>query len=119
MAERVNLPEITSLTVSDRQARDIEKHIAEQASFDRRDGGADLDVSRAYNSLFLDFGTELARVDGVKRTSLIVDPPEGRIPPLTAEAERRRLASVTVPPWWISSAGVSRPRNSSGLALKP
>ena len=93
MAERVNLPEITSLTVSDRQARDIEKHIAEQASFDRRDGGADLDVSRAYNSLFLDFGTELARVDGVKRTSLIVDPPEGRIPPLTAEAERRRLAS--------------------------
>ena len=93
MAERVSLPEITSLTVSDEQARAIEKHIAEQASFDRRDGSADLDVSRAYNSLFLDLGTELARVDGVKRTSLIVDPPDGRIPSLTPEAERRRLAS--------------------------
>jgi hypothetical protein len=93
MAERVSLPEITSLTVTDEQARAIEKHIAGQASFDRRDGGADLDVSRAYNSLFLDLGTELARVNGVKRTSLIVDPPDGRIPPLTSEAERRQLAS--------------------------
>jgi hypothetical protein len=93
MAERVALPEITSLTVSDEQALAIEKRIAAQASFDRRDGGADLDVSRAYNSLFLDLGTELARVNGVKRTSLIVDPPDGRIPSLTPEAERRQLAS--------------------------
>jgi hypothetical protein len=93
MAERVSIPEITSLTVSDEQARAIEKHIAEQASFDRRDGGADLDVSRAYNGLFLDLGTELARVDGVKRTSLIVDPPDGRIPPLTPAAARRQLAN--------------------------
>src|SRR5262245_41690906 len=60
MAERVSLPEITSLTVSDEQARAIEKRIADQASFDRRDGGADLDVSRAFNTLFLDMGTELA-----------------------------------------------------------
>jgi hypothetical protein len=93
MAERVSLPEITSLTVSDEQALAIEKVIAGQASFDRRDGGADLDVSRAYNGLFLDLGTELARVDGVKRTSLIVDPADGRVPPLTPDAERRRLAN--------------------------
>jgi hypothetical protein len=92
MAERVSLPEITSLTVSDAQAGEIEKRIAEQASFDRRDGGADLDVSRAFNTLFLDLGTELARVDGVKRTSLIIDPADGRIPRLTPEAERRRVA---------------------------
>ncbi len=93
MAERVPLPEITSLTVSDEQARMIEKHIADQASFDRRDGGPDLDVSRAYNNLFMDLGTELARVDGMKRTSLIVDPSDGRIPPLTPEAELRRVAN--------------------------
>ena len=31
-----------------------------------------------YNILFIDRGSELARVDGVKRTSLIVDPPDGR-----------------------------------------
>jgi len=33
-----------------------------------------------YNNLFIDRGTQLARVDGVKRTSLIIDPPDGRIP---------------------------------------
>jgi len=93
MAERVALPEITSLTVSDEEARAIEERIAEKASFDRRDGGADLDVSRAYNGLFLDLGTELARVDGLKRTSLIVDPPDGRIPSLTPEAARRQPAN--------------------------
>ncbi len=35
----------------------------------------------AYNNLFVDRGSELARVDGVKRTSLIADPPDGKIPP--------------------------------------
>src|ERR1700719_927603 len=42
-----------------------------------------------YNVLFIDRGTQLARVDGVKRTSLIIDPPDGRIPPLTAEGRKR------------------------------
>src|SRR5579859_6881316 len=34
----------------------------------------------AYNVLFYDMGSELMRVDGVKRTSMVMDPPEGRIP---------------------------------------
>jgi hypothetical protein len=42
-----------------------------------------------YNALFIDRGSELARVDGVKRSSLIVDPPDGKVPPLTAEARQR------------------------------
>jgi hypothetical protein len=47
----------------------------------------------AYNVLFYDMGSELARVDGVKRTSLIMDPPDGKIPPMTPEArERNRTA---------------------------
>ncbi len=37
-------------------------------------------------------GTELARVDGLKRTSLIVDPADGKIPALTPEAKRRAAA---------------------------
>ena len=92
MAERVSLPGIYSLAVSDQEARELENRIAGLVSFDRRDGGADSDVSRAFNNLFNDRGTALARVDGVKRTSLIVDPPEGRIPPLTPEGERRQAA---------------------------
>jgi hypothetical protein len=46
----------------------------------------------AYNVLFIDRGTEFARVDGVKRTSLIVDPPDGKVPPITPEARRRNAA---------------------------
>src|ERR1700693_5485096 len=42
-----------------------------------------------YNVLFIDRGSELARVDGVKRTSLIIDPPDGKIPPITREAKKR------------------------------
>ena len=33
-----------------------------------------------YNNLFIDRGSELARVDGVKRTALIIDPPDGKVP---------------------------------------
>src|SRR6202795_1592598 len=42
-----------------------------------------------YNVLFVDRGTELARVDGVKRTSLVVDPADGKVPPMTDEARQR------------------------------
>ncbi|HEX6895648.1 MAG TPA: hypothetical protein VF146_10255 [Bryobacteraceae bacterium] len=46
-----------------------------------------------YNALFIDRGTRLARVDGVARTSLIVDPPDGKVPPLTEEARQRNAAA--------------------------
>ena len=39
-----------------------------------------------YNQFWLDQGTEVVPT---KRTSLIVDPPDGRLPPLTSEAQRR------------------------------
>jgi hypothetical protein len=42
-----------------------------------------------YNVLFVDRGTELARVDGTKRTSLVIDPPDGRVPPMLPEARTR------------------------------
>src|SRR5208283_2232004 len=32
-------------------------------------------------------------VDGVKRTSLIIDPPDGKVPPMTEEA-RKRVAGM-------------------------
>jgi hypothetical protein len=37
-------------------------------------------------------GAALARVNGLKRTSLIVDPPDGKIPDRTPEAKQRREA---------------------------
>src|SRR5271165_2328864 len=47
-----------------------------------------------YNFLFIDAGNELARVDGVKRTSLIIDPPDGKVPPITPEARQRNANAM-------------------------
>jgi hypothetical protein len=47
----------------------------------------------AYNVLFYDMGSGLARVDGVKRTSMVVDPPDGKIPPLVPQARERNRAA--------------------------
>lgn len=51
----------------------------------RRRGNSEKDVTGAYNQAVF---TSHLRVG--RRTSLIVDPPDGRIPPLTAEAQKRR-----------------------------
>ena len=61
-----------------------------EGEFHRRAGSGE---TGGYNALFIDRGSELARVDGVKRTSLIIDPPDGRVPALTPEA-RQRFASL-------------------------
>jgi len=45
-----------------------------------------------YNFAWTDPGTEVMAIAGEKRTSIIVDPPNGRLPPLTDEG-RTRLAA--------------------------
>jgi hypothetical protein len=42
-----------------------------------------------YNSGWLDPGTAYSVVDGQIRSSIVIDPPDGRIPPVTAEAQKR------------------------------
>jgi hypothetical protein len=79
-------------TVTEAEATAYEKQNLEQNNRDRRDGGAEADVGRAYNELWFDRGSRLARVDGSVRTSFIVDPPDGKIPPLTPEAQKRMEA---------------------------
>src|SRR5581483_9149616 len=56
---------------------------------DRRDGDSETDVARAYNDLFFDRGAKLAKIGGGFRTSIVVDPPDGRIPSLTPAAQAR------------------------------
>jgi len=62
----------------------------QRAGIPRRDArverGTERDVAGAYNAVFLS-----VRPTG-KRTSLVVDPPNGRIPPLTPEAQKRNQA---------------------------
>lgn len=55
-------------------------------NMDRRDGGAVADLTRAYNEVFWDNGSE---VSPTLQTSLIVSPPDGRMPDFTEEAKRK------------------------------
>jgi hypothetical protein len=64
----------------------------ERNNRDRRDGGAAVDVGRAVNDFWFERGTELARLDGKRMTSLSVDPPDGKLPPLTAAGRERAAA---------------------------
>jgi len=42
-----------------------------------------------YNNFWIDNGTRYVTVDGRKRMSLIIDPPDGRVPQLTPQARQR------------------------------
>jgi hypothetical protein len=76
-------------TMSLAEAAQFEKTVTERNNADRRDGGVAADLARAYNDAWYDRGTHVAIVNGVARTSLIVDPTDGRIPALTPDAQRR------------------------------
>lgn len=82
-----------STTLTEEEAAKFEEGIKRDRSSDRRDGLAEIDVGRAYNELFFDRGSALARVGGEIRTSIIVDPPDGHLPPYTPEGWRH-LADV-------------------------
>ena len=76
------------------EARQYEKDTVERNNADRRDGGAQADLNRAYNDAWYDRGTKVVET---LRTSLIINPPDGRIP-------RKAQAGAAVPP-----AGFGRP----------
>lgn len=83
-------------TLTEQEAAEYERRMVEQRNADehhdtkarRTVNGTDEteDVALAYNQFWWDRGT---KVVGTRRTSLIVDPPDGRIPPLTPEAKKR------------------------------
>ena len=85
-AELANKPFFTEA-----EARQYEKDTVSRNNADRRDGGSQADVNRAYNDFWWDRGTQVVET---LRTSLIIDPPDGKIPPLTAEAQQRQAAQA-------------------------
>ena len=70
-----------------------EKQVIARENKDSRSDNKTADVSAAYNDFWWDRGT---KVVGTRRTSLIVDPPDGRIPPMTAEAQKRAAARAAI-----------------------
>src|SRR5262245_27298368 len=94
------------LVLTDEDAKKLEQQVANRyATLD-----APIDANRAappkggdgspgpygnvggYNNFWLDPGSHYTVADGQKRASLLIDPPDGRVPPLTAEAQRRNAA---------------------------
>jgi len=77
--------------LTEKEAAEYVRRTLEESNSDRRDGGAQADLQRNYNEAWRDRGTTVV---ATRRTSLIVDPPDGKIPPLTPEA-RKRPAAMT------------------------
>jgi hypothetical protein len=82
-------------TLTEQEAREWEAR--NRRNQDQRDKGnartvngqeSNNDVERAYNDFWWDFGTNAVKT---RRTSLIVDPPDGRMPPLTEAAQKRAV----------------------------
>jgi hypothetical protein len=88
-------------TLTEEEAAALQKRTLAVQNRDRRDGdGADgrgsdgrTDLDRAYNQFWWDYGTTLV---GTRRTSLVVDPSDGRIPPMTPDAARRQAERTAV-----------------------
>ncbi|HEY7387465.1 MAG TPA: hypothetical protein VH640_03080 [Bryobacteraceae bacterium] len=80
--------------LTESEAAKYEKRVLEETNRDRRDGGADADLSRNYNEVWRERGVHVVPS---RRTSLIVDPPDGRIPPLTPAAQKKRAARPRLP----------------------
>ena len=83
--------------LTEEEAAVFEQQTLEERDMDRRDGaeipaGLDADVDRAYNQFWWDFGTEISEN---RRTSLITDPPDGKIP-WTPEGIERNAALFAI-----------------------
>ena len=80
-------------SLTDEEAAAYAKQVVERSDRDRRDrSSADADLGGAYNEFWWDRGTRVARVRGKNLTSLIVDPPDGKIPAMTADGQARAAA---------------------------
>lgn len=104
--DRRSLTESEATDLERRQARAVER------------GAAPSDLSRdlppagdgvgGYNNFWIDRGSKVAVVDGEKRSSLIVEPPNGRMPPLKADRRAR-----------FAGAAAVRGRNFDGPETRP
>ena len=77
--------------LSEQEAEEFAEKLAFDLTRDRRDGGNAADVARAYNEHWMD--NRRLEMLSDKRTSLIVDPPDGRIPPRVPPTPERKLAA--------------------------
>src|SRR5215813_1099389 len=74
---------------TEKEAAEFTKTVLDQSNRDRRGATPQEDVNGAYNEAWFERGTKLA---SNLRTSIVVDPPDGGVPPLAPKA--REAAAV-------------------------
>ena len=78
--------------LTDDEAAGFQDELKNSLSRDRRDGASEADVNRAYNEHWMD--SRRLKITSDHRTSLIVDPPDGRIPAsVPLSRERQKIAA--------------------------
>jgi hypothetical protein len=75
--------------LTEAEAREYEARLRRENDTDIRTPGTERDVALGYNDAWWDRGD---RILPDRRTSLIVDPPDGKVPPLTPAGEARLAA---------------------------
>jgi hypothetical protein len=75
------------------EAAAYEKRIADNSNRDKRGGTAEADVAGAYNDFWFERGS---KVVPTRRTSLVIDPPNGMVPALTPEAQKAAAARTEI-----------------------
>jgi len=136
---------ITSLSISEKEASSLEAYEAQRnakdaapSSGDRSapDVGGDRGPTKSYleglfragggavggyNLFWLAPGSQVMKIDGQYRSSIIVDPPDGRVPQMKAEARRRNAAflSVYTAPDAAEGSASGPPGQYDGPELRP
>jgi hypothetical protein len=75
------------------EAAEYERQARERNDGDRRDNNPEADLTTGYNDFWWDRGTKIV---STRRTSIIFDPPDGRVPSLTPEAQKKAAARAEV-----------------------
>ena len=95
------------------EAEQMERAVADWSAADAKPGDPDRKAPPSggsvggYNAIYFDRGTTANRVRGELRTSILVDPPNGRFPPLTERGQKRRAKLFpfekenTGKAWWL------------------
>jgi len=104
----VERPAGTPLVLSDEAAAKLEKDVAARKSYQDAPIKADRDAPPVggdgsagaagnvggYNSFWIDAGSRYSVIEGQRRASILIDPPTGRIPAMTAAARQRLARNV-------------------------
>ena len=104
----VERPTGTPLVMTDEQAAKMEKDVAARKSTQDAPIKADRDAPPlggdgsagaagnvgGYNSFWIDSGSRYSVIEGQRRASILIDPPDGRVPQMTTAARQRLARNV-------------------------